>query len=141
MKFRERSERTPSVELTPLIDVVFLLLIFFMVSTTFISRSGLQVQVPEAETGTPNPDRSRIEVMVTDSGEYLVNGKGLGPGQELEAALRARLEKAKGPSVLVIRADRESRHADVVGAMDAGRAVGLNRIAISTIGESPESSP
>ena len=141
MKFRERSERTPSVELTPLIDVVFLLLIFFMVSTTFISRSGLQVQVPEAETGTPNPDRARIEVMVTDSGEYLVNGKGLGSGQDLVAALRARLEKTKGSPVLVIRADRESRHADVVGAMDAGRSIGLNRIAISTIGESPESSP
>lgn len=141
MKFRERSERTPSVELTPLIDVVFLLLIFFMVSTTFISRSGLQVQVPEAETGTPNPDRSRIEVMITASGEYLVNGEGLGSDQELAAALQARAEKANGSPVLVIRADRESRHADVVGAMDAGRAIGLHRIAIATIGEPPESSP
>ncbi|HKJ70188.1 MAG TPA: biopolymer transporter ExbD [Gammaproteobacteria bacterium] len=140
MKFRSRSEQTPSVELTPLIDVVFLLLIFFMISTTFVSRSGLQVRVPEAETTQPNPDRPRVEVMVTKEGGYLVDGKDLPADADLAAVLRRKADDGEQP-LLVIRADRDARHGDVTAVMDAGKKVGLNRIAISTREESGGSTP
>lgn len=141
MKFRTRSEQPPSVELTPLIDVVFLLLIFFMVSTTFISRAGLQVQVPEAGSTQPNPEQGRIEVMVTPDGDYLVDGEEIPPGEELFEVLRKRVAGSDRQRLLVIRADREARHAHVVAAMDAGKELGLTRIAIATRGEDGTSSP
>lgn len=131
MRFRDRSEQSPSIELTPLIDVVFLLLIFFMISTTFVSRSGLQVQVPEAQSSQANPDREQIEVMVTEEGEYLIDGEGLAAGTNLKQALKERA-KDGDQSLLVIRADENAKHRAVVGAMDAGKATGLTRIAISS---------
>ncbi|MEF8793152.1 ExbD/TolR family protein [Thiohalorhabdus sp.] len=131
MKFRGRSEQSPTIELTPLIDVVFLLLIFFMISTTFVSRSGLQVQVPEAQSSQANPDRERIEVMVTEAGEYLIGGEGLSADTSLEQALQKRAKGGEKP-LLVIRADKNAKHRAVVGAMDAGKATGLTRIAISS---------
>lgn len=130
MKFRGRSEQSPTIELTPLIDVVFLLLIFFMISTTFVSRSGLQVQVPEAQSSQANPDKERVEVMVTEEGEYLIDGEGLPAGTDLGQALKQRAGDGEQP-LLVIRADEDARHSAVVGAMDAGKASGLTRIAIS----------
>ena len=140
MKFRSRSEQNPSVELTPLIDVVFLLLIFFMISTTFVSRTGLQVQVPEAEATESNPDRARVEIMVTDKGGYLVDGKDLAAGADLKDVLRRKAGDGDKP-LLVIRADRNAKHGAVVSAMDAGKAVGLTRIASGTVdprkGEAP----
>ena len=132
MKFRSRSEQAPTIELTPLIDVVFLLLIFFMISTTFVSRTGLQVQVPEAQATETNPDQQRVEVMVTEAGEYLVGGKDVPPDSDLAAVLRQAAAEG-GEPLLVIRADRDAKHGAVVAAMDAGKSVGLTRIAISTV--------
>jgi len=134
VKFRTRENRTPTVELTPLIDVVFLLLIFFMISTTFVSRTGLQIQLPEVEHSQTNPDREQVEVMVTEDGSYLVDGEAVPADSNLEEVLRDRADKAgDGRPMLVIRADRNARHAAVATAMDAGSAAGLNRIAISTV--------
>jgi biopolymer transport protein ExbD len=134
VKFRTRETRTPTVELTPLIDVVFLLLIFFMISTTFVSRTGLQIQLPEVEHSQTNPDRKRVEVMVTEDGGYLVDGEAVPADSDLESVLRARAEEAgEQMPLLVIRADRNARHAAVATAMDAGSAAGLGRMAISTV--------
>ena len=122
----------PTVELTPLIDVVFLLLIFFMITTTFVARSGLQVRVPEADATRASPDEARIEVMVTEDGKYLVNGQSIPREADLADLLRKEAEGGDSP-LLVIRADRDARHAAVVGAMDAGSSAGLSRVAISTV--------
>jgi len=132
LKFQSRSQQSPTVELTPLIDVVFLLLIFFMITTTFVSRAGLQVQVPEADSTKPNPEQARVEVMVTEKGNYLVDGKDVPADADLGDALREKLGSNK-ESLLVIRADRNARHKAVVAAMDAGKNIGLTRIAISTV--------
>ena len=131
MKFRSRTEQTPTIELTPLIDVVFLLLIFFMISTTFVSRSGLQVQVPEAQATQANPKQARVEVMVTEAGKYLVDGQDIPAEADLAGLLRRETADKEEP-LLVIRADRNAKHGAVVAAMDAGKAIGLTRIAIST---------
>ena len=135
MKFRTREHRTPHVELTPLIDVVFLLLIFFMISTTFVSRTGLQIRLPEADSAQTNPDTARVEVMVTEEGDFLVDGEAVPAERSLTEVLRGRAQAAAdgaGP-MLVIRADRNARHGAVVTAMDAGSAAGLDRVAISTL--------
>ncbi len=140
MKFRNRKEQMPAVELTPLIDVVFLLLIFFMISTTFVSRSGLQVRIPEAESSQANPDTARVEVMVTADGGYLVEGKELAPDADLANILRQHTD-AESPPLLVIRADRNARHKAVVAAMDAGSSAGLSRVAIAATPPHPGSQP
>jgi biopolymer transport protein ExbD len=132
VKFQSRSEQSPAIELTPLIDVVFLLLIFFMISTTFVSRAGLQVQVPEAQATASNPERARVEVMVTEEGDYLVDGKDVPPEGDLAGVLRQHRGTGETP-LLVIRADRNAKHGAVVAAMDAGKAIGMTRIAISTV--------
>ncbi|MFA9461548.1 ExbD/TolR family protein [Thiohalorhabdus sp. Cl-TMA] len=143
MRFRAREAESPSIELTPLIDVVFLLLIFLMISTTFVSRTGLQIQVPEADSAAANPDSARVEVMVTEKGDYLVDGEELAGEKALAAVLRRRSEQVENTEhpLLVIRADRNARHGAVVAAMDAGSAAGLGRVAISTVrpeaGEAP----
>ncbi|MFP4559686.1 MAG: ExbD/TolR family protein [Thiohalorhabdus sp.] len=135
MRFRPRSAGTPTIELTPLIDVVFLLLIFLMISTTFVSRTGLQVQVPEADSARANPDDERVEVMVTEEGDFLVDGDELEEDTDLATALGRHAEDAKGEEapLLVIRADRNARHGAVVEAMDAGAEAGLGRVAVSAL--------
>jgi len=132
VKFRSRTEQTPTIELTPLIDVVFLLLIFFMISTTFVSRTGLQVQVPQAQATQANPEQARVEVMVTEDGTYLVDGQDIPAEADLAGLLRRQVANKDQP-LLVIRADRNAKHGAVVAAMDAGKAIGLTRIAISTV--------
>jgi biopolymer transport protein ExbD len=117
------------VELTPLIDVVFLLLIFFMLSTTFISRTGLQIRMPEAESGRSHDTPDRIEVRVPEGGDLLVDGEKV----DSEAALRRILaDYAAGHEdpLLVIRGDRMARHGAVTTVMDAGKAAGIGRIAV-----------
>ena len=135
MRFRPRSSESLTIELTPLIDVVFLLLIFLMISTTFVSRTGVQIQVPEADSARANPDAPRVEVMITEKGNYLVDGDEVPRGEDLATVLRRREKKLSGSGnpLLVIRADRNARHGAVVAAMDAASDVGLNRVAIAAV--------
>ena len=120
------------LKMTSMIDVVFLLLIFFMITTTFVARSGLQIRVPEADATRASPEEARVEVMVTEDGKYLVNGQGVPREADLAELLRQEAENGDSP-LLVIRADRDARHAAVVEAMDAGSSAGLSRVAISTV--------
>ncbi|RMF87432.1 MAG: biopolymer transporter ExbD [Nitrospirae bacterium] len=130
MNFRRRETGDDlHVELTPLIDVVFLLLIFFMVTTTFASRSGIGVKLPEAHA-KERPADHVVELTLTKAGETYLDRKRVAPGG-LEAALK-RLAPAHAGEVVVIRADREVHHGRVVAAMDAARAAGFRRLAIAT---------
>ena len=77
MQFRRQTKNEESINLTPLIDVVFLLLIFFMVSTTFTKETHIKLQLPEAE-GDPAPERpEQIEVTINSEGAYAINGNAL----------------------------------------------------------------
>ena len=75
MKFKRRILDEPSINLTPLIDVVFLLLIFFMVTTTFIRETRLQVNLPEAEAETQSTQTDRLEIVVSRDGSFALNGQ------------------------------------------------------------------
>ena len=134
MKFRRSKRSEATVDLTPLIDVVFLLLIFFMVSTTFIRETQLKINLPEASGELQQVEGQSIEIVVDPRGEYAVNGQLL-VNNELGTLVRALRELA--PSVdkserVIVTADANAAHRAVVRAMDAAGRVGLTRISITT---------
>lgn len=133
MKFQRQVAGEVSVNLTPLIDVVFLLLIFFMVSTTFTRETQLTIDLPEA-TGEPRAEVSEhIEVLIDEAGNYRVDGNPLMDSRvrTLQAAV---FERSGGNTELplVITADAQARHQDVVRAMDAVGQIGFVHLTITT---------
>ena len=133
MPKRRRGRHEANVELTPLIDVVFLLLIFFMVSTTFQRETELSVQLPEATAPERDEQEQPIEIVINRRGEYFIDGRELVNNQlsTLIAAL-ARLTSGRKNTPLVIRADSRTPHQAVVTVMDAARQLGLLRLSIAT---------
>lgn len=134
MKFKRRTRLEAAVDLTPLIDVVFLLLIFFMVSTTFIRETQLKINLPEASGELQQADGETVEITIDARGEYALNGRLL-VNNELQTLVRALQEIA--PSVdkserVIVTADANAAHQAVVRAMDAAGRVGLSRISITT---------
>lgn len=134
MKFvRRTADREPSVNLTPLIDIVFLLLIFFMVSSRFIDEHDLPLELPGASTAERVADENPLVLAVTSRGNYRLAGQRL-TESELVASLEAL--KAQYPErALRLRADGRARHASVVAALDAAAVSGFARVEIATRGE------
>lgn len=129
---RTESERL-EVNITPLIDVVFLLLIFFMVTTTFNQQAELRVDLPEASSEAKTIEAVTVEITIDPKGAYFVNGTSLANNQA--ETLRRSLEKIinndKEKSV-VIRADAATPHQAVVTAMDMVSRLGISRLSIAT---------
>ncbi|MCB1649398.1 MAG: biopolymer transporter ExbD [Pseudomonadales bacterium] len=133
MKFQRRLQEELQLNLTPLIDVVFLLLIFFMVSTTFTRETRLAVNLPEAD-GEPVQDAPRIiEIAVSQGGSYAIDGRAL-VNNEIRTLMRA-LEEVSGGDheiALILIADADATHQSVVTAMDAIGQSGFSRLSIAT---------
>ena len=133
MKFRRQQAQEVGVNLTPLIDVVFLLLIFFMVSTTFTRETQLSIDLPEAEGQVRDSSGKEIEILIDEAGSYRVNGQALVDNQmrTLQAAI---YKVAAGDTTLpmTITADAQSAHQDVVRAMDAAGQMGFVHLSITT---------
>ncbi|MEQ5801814.1 biopolymer transporter ExbD [Halomonas sp. H10-9-1] len=139
MRFPRRRREPVEVNLTPLIDVVFLLLIFFMVSTTFETRQALELTLPESVSGVAT-EPSPVTLVVSAEGVYRLAGRELAPGS-LGAALAAEAQQAREHG-LVVEADAQARHADVVRALDQAGLQGIRRVRIATTESSPsDSSP
>ncbi|NVK43601.1 MAG: biopolymer transporter ExbD [Oceanospirillaceae bacterium] len=133
MKFERRRQEEVSVNLTPLIDVVFLLLIFFMVSTTFTRETHLEVELPEASGEPGEASRDLLEVLVDAEGHYSINGK---PLVNAEAdTLRRALQQEAGEQrdkPLLITADGTTPHQAVVTVMDVAGQLGFVHLSITT---------
>ena len=130
---RNADKLDTNVELTPLIDVVFLLLIFFMVSTTFIRETQLKIDLPEAAGEQQKPEGVPLEISISAEGEYSIDGQLLVNAQ-LDTVKRG-LQEASGGDLerrLIVTADANATHQAVVQAMDAAGQVGLTRISITT---------
>lgn len=133
MKFQRQESEEINVNLTPLIDVVFLLLIFFMVSTTFTRETHLEVDLPQADNSAEMNAERPAEVVITAEGEYRVNGEGLVNSQArtLRMAL-SKVSEGRLDSPLIISADARTPHQAVVTAMDVAGALGFSKLSITT---------
>ncbi len=134
MNFRSHKREEVSIDLTPLIDVVFLLLIFFMVSTTFTKETHLEIDLPESSAEAVSTDDVEIlEIIVGSSGEYSLNGKSL-INNQIDTLKRALEKESKGDTKLpmVITADASVAHEYVVRAMDAAAQLGFTKLSITT---------
>ena len=132
MKFRQVRRELPALNLTPLIDIVFLLLIFFMVTTSFSRETRLLVSLPEASGSAENATES-IEVLVDKEGGYAINGRRL-VNAEVDSLVRGlELESGGDVSLLVVLvADAEVHHQSVVSAMEAIGRAGFTSLSIAT---------
>ncbi len=133
MKFRRQRLDDVNVNLTPLIDVVFLLLIFFMVSTTFTRETQLSVDLPEAQGQVKESNEEEIEILIDEGGSYRVNGQGLVDSRmrTLQAAIY-KISAGDTTMPMIITADAQAAHEDVVRAMDAAGQMGFVHLSITT---------
>ena len=131
-----------SINLTPLIDIVFLLLIFFMVSTTFTRETQLSIDLPEAEGQSRETVEEGIEILVDESGQYRVNGQALVDKRmrTLQAAIY-KISAGDTTMPMTITADAQAAHQDVVQAMDAAGQMGFIHLSITTRQPAEQSSP
>ena len=139
MKFARRTRQEVDVNLTPLIDVVFLLLIFFMISTTFTRETHLSIDLPEAKSSTNEFSEASIEIAITSKGDYAVGGVALLNNKS--ATLRAAVNKtSKGDNslLMIITADSATPHQSVVTAMDVAGQLGFTHLSITTELATPE---
>ncbi len=134
MRLGRRRDEPPDITLTPLIDVVFLLLIFFMVSTTFSRHAQIEIELPEASTEEEEQEEPEVvEIAIDVKGRYYVNGRQLINSQlvTLKQAMREAAGKRETPPI-VISADANTPHQSVVTAMDAARQLGLTHLSFAT---------
>ena len=135
MNFRRRTRVETDINLTPLIDVVFLLLIFFMVSTTFTRETQLKVDLPESASGehTDPSAQQQIEVLISATGEMAINGKAL-LNPNLDTLMSALSRESAGDTSwpVVITADAKTPHQAVITAMDAAGQQGFTRLRLTT---------
>ncbi|QQD21401.1 ExbD/TolR family protein [Venatoribacter cucullus] len=133
MNFKRQNREEVAVNLTPLIDIVFLLLIFFMVSTTFTKENHLSIDLPEASSEQRTVAPQAIEILISASGEYSINDQAL-INHQLDTLKRG-LQKALGDNrtaPVIITADARTPHEAVVRAMDAAGQLGLVNLSITT---------
>ena len=133
MKLRSRRREDVELNITPLIDVVFLLLIFFMVSTTFEKQSQMKITLPEASEEVTDVIPDTVTVEIDTRGRVFVNKQSLVNSQLLtiREAIRDASHDMKSPTV-IIRADANATHQSVVKVMDAARQLGLVKITFAT---------
>ena len=134
MQLRGSKLEDPEISLTGLIDVVFLLLIFFMVSTTFEHQAVLKVDLPDAKNvSTPEDQPNSFELVIDQNGQFYLNDRQLVDGKP--ATLRAAFIEAAGEDrnmPVILRADAETPHHFVVTAMDITAQLGFSRLSIAT---------
>lgn len=139
MNFGHQEEQDETgIELTPLIDVVFLLLIFFMISTTFTKETSLKINLPESAGDVNSEQPSSVEVQIGAESEYAIAASSDGASKPLINSNRETLKRAlseyKGQQklLLIIRADRKAPHEAVIRVMDVAQELGLSNVTFAT---------
>lgn len=133
MRFRASRHDEPEINLIPLIDVLLVILIFLMVTTTYARFAELQINLPEAQGDSPKETPTQINVDVDERGGYNVNQIAVAGGgvESLVAALTSAAGGQKDP-VVVISADAHATHQSVIRVMDAARRAGYPRVTFVT---------
>lgn len=138
MRLRTSQSDEPEINLTPLIDVVFLMLIFFMVTTTFIREGNLAITLPEASLEPTVASADSVELVIDTQGNYVLDGRELVNRQRETLVLALRELTAGATPSIVIHADARTPHQAVVTALDAAGYVGIQQIAIATVPENDD---
>jgi biopolymer transport protein ExbD len=136
MNLSTRPREEPEINLTSLIDVVLLLLVFFMVSTSFLKATEIRLQLPQADAMPRVDPPAEIEIMVSAAGDYFVDGQEL-VNRRPETLQRA-LEQVAGERrnlPVTIRADGRAAHQSVVTALDIVGRLGFSQVLIATVSE------
>lgn len=134
MNFQRGSHKEElEINLIPMIDVLLVILIFLMVTTTFSQISELQINLPSADSKAQDDKPAQVNVGVDAKGRYAINGTALGGAdvETLASALKTAAGKTPDP-VIVINADAQATHQSVINVMEAARVVGYSRITFAT---------
>ena len=139
MRLQARQLEDPELNLTSLIDVVLLIVIFFMVSTTFVQEARLQVELPQAESAAVERTASALVITITAQGSYRVNEQVLVNNQR-DTLATAIMQLAGGSTdqPVTLRADARASHQSVVTAMDVAARLGFSQVNIATVHEKAE---
>ena len=133
MNFRPRQKEEPEINLIPFIDVLLVVLIFLMLSTTYSKFTELQLKLPVADTEAQRDYPKEVLVSVSSEGAYTVNKTPVtGRSVDLLAVALGEGAKAGKDSVVIIHADARARHQDVITVMEAARRAGLSQITFAT---------
>jgi biopolymer transport protein ExbD len=134
MKLRHDRREEPDVNLTPLIDVVFLLLIFFMVSTTFERETEISIDLPEASGQLIKTEQKVVEIGIDDKGRYFINKQELINTQidTLKDAIKRAAGEDDKPQI-IISADRNTPYQAVIRAMDASRQLSFVQLTFAAV--------
>ena len=128
---RRRESAQSEVNMTPMLDVVFIMLIFFIVTASFVKEAGVDVIRPPAQTAIAK-DKGNILIAITENGQIWIDRRQVDP-----RSLRANIERLHGENpqgAIVIQADRRSQNHLLVAVMDAAKAAGVNQVAIAAEG-------
>ena len=139
MRFRRHSEEEPEINLIPFIDVLLVVLIFLMLTTTYSKYAELQITLPTADAERLRERPSEVIVNVTADGRYLVNSKAV-EGRSVDILALELVAAAAGrtDAVVIVSADATSAHQAVINVLDAARRAGLARLTFAA--QVPESS-
>jgi biopolymer transport protein ExbD len=133
MNFRPRQQELPEINLIPFIDVLLVVLIFLMLSTTYSKFTELQIKLPVADADAQRDYAKELIVAIGADGSYSINRQVV-PGRTMENVAAALSEAAKAgkDTVIIISADASARHQSVITVMEAARRAGLNQITFAT---------
>lgn len=130
---RGRQKEEPEINLVPMIDVLLVILIFLVITTTYSKFSELEISLPQATSDTQHEHPNIIDISVSAAGDYSVNRVPVqhSDTERLSEALRAAAGERPDP-VIVINADAEATHQSVISVMEAARLAGYNQITFTT---------
>jgi biopolymer transport protein ExbD len=138
VKFRRKPRETIDINLASLIDVVFILLLFFVVTTTFTRETQLRVELPEAVSGSPAEDQQtkQLDIAISADGVFSVNNQVL---SDLASLIEALQKESAGDTnlPLSISADGKTQHQAVITAMDAAGKLGFSHLRMTTVEAAP----
>ena len=131
MQLRRKKRIESPPDITPMIDVVFLLLIFFMISTTFIKDTpGIKITLPEASADEIKSEKTKIRLAISDKGDIYIDDEKV--AMEALGNIFTSAAKEAKESILIISADENASHGTVVKVMDSAKHSGITRLAIET---------
>jgi biopolymer transport protein ExbD len=136
MIFKEREREDPRIQLTGLVDILFLLIIFFTVTTTFATTGGINVDLPEASAQRPLEKTQRLFVVINKDGDAFIEGEKMS-NRKLVSSFKKTAE-TDADAVVIMQADKRTAHGRVVEVMDMAQGAGLKRLAIAAEQKPPE---